>query len=94
MDRNARRRKQYAEMPEHEKADRLRRRRDANSAKKRRLSLPANGRETTSPLAEGEGSQHNAITSLGCVFPSGLSNMSIVDIMASRFPISRTRLVI
>ena len=44
MDRNARRRKRYAEMPEHEKADLLRRRPDANVAKKRRLSILDNDR--------------------------------------------------
>lgn len=36
MVRNSRRRKRYAEMPEQEKAELLRRRRDANAAKKRK----------------------------------------------------------
>ena len=43
-------------MPEHEKADLLRRRPDANVAKKRRLSILDNDRTNASPLGEGEGS--------------------------------------
>ena len=69
MDRNARHRKCYAKMPEHEKADLLCSRRDANAAKKRKLSLPNIRRENGLPLCEGECSEHVARTSLDCFFP-------------------------
>ena len=73
MDKNARHRKRYAEMPEHEKADLLRHRRDANAAKKKRLSVPDIGHENGSPPNEEESSRHIGQTCLGCVIPSGPS---------------------
>ena len=76
MDRNAKRRKRYAEMPQEKQEDLLRRRREGNAARKKNITLPSPVPGSGTRLLErrrATGVQQTTSTTVGTVVYSDAS---------------------